>query len=54
MMKLVYKEFFCPECGQLRWLKAKNICIDCKDKIFLDKISQSRKMRNIFNKQICV
>lgn len=53
-MKLIYQEFICPECGQTRWLKAKNICIDCKDKILLDKISKSRKIQKVFSEQICV
>jgi len=53
-MKIVYQEFFCPECGQTRWLKAKNMCVDCKDRILLDEISQSRKMQNVFNEQMCV
>ena len=53
-MKLVYQEFLCPKCGQIRFLKAKNMCVDCKDKLFLDKISQSRKEQHIFNGQICV
>ncbi len=53
-MKIVYQEFFCPECGQIRWLKVKNMCVDCKDRILLDEISQSRKMQNVFNEQICV
>jgi predicted RNA-binding Zn-ribbon protein involved in translation (DUF1610 family) len=53
-MKMVHQEFLCPECGQIRWLKAKNICVDCKDKIMLDKISQSRKSQNVFNEQVCV
>ena len=53
-MKIVYQEFFCPECGQIRWLKVKNMCVDCKDRILLDEISQSRKMQNVFNQQICV
>jgi hypothetical protein len=53
-MKLVYEEFFCSECGQIRWLKAKNMCVDCRDKIMLDEISQSRKTQNIFNEQIWV
>ena len=53
-MKMVHQEFLCPECGQIRWLKAKNICVDCKDKIMLDKISQSRKRQIVFNEQICV
>ena len=53
-MKLVYQEFICPECGQIRWLKVKNMCVDCKDKLFLDQMSQSRKEQHVFNEQICV
>ncbi|MHA1234081.1 MAG: hypothetical protein ACTSO6_07495 [Promethearchaeota archaeon] len=53
-MKLVYKEFLCPLCGQIRWLKVKNICVDCRDKLFLDEMSQSRKEHLIMNEQICV
>jgi len=54
MMKLVYQEFICPECKAIRWLRTENMCVDCKDKILLDKISQSRKTQNVFNEQICV
>ena len=53
-MKILYQEFFGPECGQIRWLKAKNMCVDCKDRILLDEVSQSRKKQNVFNEQICV
>jgi hypothetical protein len=53
-MKLVYQEFLCPECGQIRWLKVRNVCVDCKDKMVLDKISQSRKEQHVFNDQLCV
>ena len=53
-MKIVFKTFLCPECGLLRHLKVGSICVDCKDKIMLDKISQSRKEQHIFNEQICV
>ena len=53
IVKLVYQEFLCPECGQIRFLKVKNICVDCKDKLFLVKISQSRKEQQIFNELIC-
>ena len=53
-MKLIYQEFFCPECGQIRWLKVRDICVECKDKMILDKISQSRKVLHVFNEQICV
>ena len=54
IVKLVYQEFLCPECNQKRWLKIKNMCVDCKDKLFLDKISQSRKKQHVFIEQICV
>jgi len=54
IMKLVYQEFLCPECGQIRWLRVKDMCVDCKDKMILDKISQSRKVLHVFNEQICV
>ena len=53
-VKLVFKTFLCPECGLVRHLKIGNICVDCKDKLVLDKISQSRKEQHIFNEQICV
>ncbi|MBY9003934.1 MAG: hypothetical protein KGD73_08180 [Candidatus Lokiarchaeota archaeon] len=43
-MKLIVKEFVCPECGQLRWLKVKNICVDCRDRMVLNEISRERKM----------
>jgi predicted RNA-binding Zn-ribbon protein involved in translation (DUF1610 family) len=53
IVKLVYQEFLCPECGQIRYLKFKNMCVDCKDKLFLEKISQSRKEQHVYNEQIC-
>jgi len=53
IVKLVYQKFLCPECYQIRFLKVKNMCVDCKDKLFLDKISQSRKEQHIFNELIC-
>lgn len=42
-MKLVVKEFVCPKCGQLRWLKIGKICADCRDREVLNEISQSRR-----------
>lgn len=47
-MKLVVKEFVCSECGQVRWLKVKNICVDCRDRKVLNEIARVRKM----NKEI--
>jgi hypothetical protein len=53
-MKIIFKEFYCPECGQIRWLKIKNICVDCRDKQILNEISQIRKIDNIFNREVYV
>jgi len=53
-VKLVYEEFFCPECESIRYLKLGNVCADCKDKRVLENLSQSRKAHNILNEQICV
>ena len=53
-MKIVYQEFLCPECGEIRFLKVKNMCVDCRDELILDEMSQSRKEQHVFNEQICV
>ena len=52
-MKIVYQEFLCPECGEIRFLKVKNMCVDCRDELILDGMSQSRKEQHVFNEQIC-
>jgi len=54
ILKLIYQEFDCPECGQIRWLKIKNICVDCRDKQILNEISQIRKVNNILNREVYV
>lgn len=54
VLKLIYQEFYCPECGQSKWLKIKNICVDCRDKQILNEISQIRKVNNIFNREVYV
>lgn len=43
-MKLIFQEFHCPECGQIRLLKIRNICADCRDKMLLEEIAQNRKL----------
>ena len=48
-MKIVYKKFSCPVCGHERWLKINGICVDCRDKIILNKIAQTRKMNSLLN-----
>jgi len=54
ILKLIYQEFYCPECGNMRWLKIKNICVDCRDKQILNEISQIRKVNNIINREVYV
>ena len=48
-MKIIYKKFLCPICGQERWLKVNGICADCRDKTILDKVAQNRKINHYFN-----
>jgi len=48
-MKIIYKKFLCPICGQERWLKVNGICVDCRDKSVLNEIAQNRKINNCFS-----
>ena len=48
-MKIIYKKFVCPKCGQIRWLNVKGICAECRDKLILDEIAQNRKINNYIN-----
>lgn len=48
-MKIIYKKFLCPTCGQERLLKVNGICSDCRDKLILDKIAQNRKITHYSN-----
>jgi NMD protein affecting ribosome stability and mRNA decay len=43
-MKIIYKKFLCPKCGQNRWLKINGICADCRDNLILKEIAQNRKI----------
>jgi hypothetical protein len=42
-IKLVYDQFYCEKCKQVKYLKIGNMCVDCKDKQILDEISRIRK-----------
>ncbi len=53
-MKLIFKEFYCPECKQFKWLKLEDICVDCQDRRNLLKISQIRKTNIFLNKEIYI
>jgi len=53
-MKLIFQEFHCPECGQTRWLKIRNICADCRDKKLLEEIAQHRKFSTNLYREVLV
>ncbi len=48
-MKIIYKKFKCPKCNQERWLKVNGICVECRDRLILDKIAQNRKINSYIN-----
>jgi hypothetical protein len=41
-MKPIFEEFYCPECGHIKRLKVKNVCVNCRDIEILNKIIESR------------
>jgi hypothetical protein len=43
-MKAVYKEFICPQCGDLRNINVNDICFDCSNKNILKTLAKQRKL----------
>ncbi|MFX1366405.1 MAG: hypothetical protein ACFFCE_01875 [Promethearchaeota archaeon] len=44
-MKTVYKEFCCPECGELRYINVNGICFNCKTEKTLTFLAEQRKLQ---------
>ncbi|MFW9937681.1 MAG: hypothetical protein ACFFD5_08535 [Candidatus Thorarchaeota archaeon] len=44
-MKPIFQEFYCPGCGQIRRLKVKDVCVNCRDIEILNKVIESRDSR---------
>ncbi len=42
-MKPIFKEFWCPSCGKLRYIKVIGICFDCRNKKTLETLVIKRK-----------
>ena len=42
-MKPIFKEFWCPECGQIRYINANGICFDCRNEKTLEALAIKRK-----------
>lgn len=43
-MKPIFEEFFCPQCGELRYINVKGICFDCNNQNTLLKLAKKRKL----------
>ena len=42
--KPVYKEFICPQCGDLRYINVNGICYDCSNENKLVSLVKQRKL----------
>ena len=42
-MKPIFKEFWCPRCGKLRYINVKGICFDCRNEKNLEIVAFKRK-----------
>ncbi|MFW9826347.1 MAG: hypothetical protein ACFFEY_01865 [Candidatus Thorarchaeota archaeon] len=48
-MKPIFEEFYCPQCGELRYINVKGICFDCNNKIRLLTLAKQRKSQQKLN-----
>jgi len=48
-MKAVYKEFICPQCGELRHINVNGICFDCSNENTLISLAEQRKLQHKLN-----
>ena len=45
-MKPLYKEFCCPQCGELRHININGICFDCNNENTLVALAERRKLQH--------
>ncbi len=48
-MKPIFKEFSCPECGEIRHINVNGICFDCNNKKTLATLAEQRKLQHKLN-----
>ena len=48
-MKPIFKEFICPQCGEIRYVSAKGVCFDCNNKNTLLELAQQRSLQQKLN-----
>jgi hypothetical protein len=46
-MKPIYKEFFCPQCGEIRYINVNGICFDCNNENSLLALAKQRKHQKL-------
>jgi len=49
IMKPIFKEFCCPQCGELRYINVKGICFDCNNENNLLSLAEQRKLHQKLN-----
>lgn len=56
IMKPIFKEFYCPRCGKLRYINVNGICFDCRNEKTLEMLAIKRKghveLNNVFKSLI--
>ena len=46
LMKTIFKEFNCPQCGKLRHINVNGICFDCNNENTLIILAEKRKLQH--------
>jgi predicted ATP-dependent serine protease len=49
-MKPIYKEFNCPQCGEVRYINVNGICFDCRNENNLDELTRMRNLQQNLNR----
>jgi len=45
-MKPIFKEFYCPQCGDLRHININGVCFDCDNENTLLELAEKRKLQH--------
>jgi len=47
-MKPIFREFCCPQCGELRHINVNGVCFDCNNENTLNSFAEQRKLQQKF------
>ena len=45
IMKPIFREFCCPQCGELRHINVNGVCFDCNNENTLISLAEQRKLQ---------